>query len=70
VSQQRGVLVVEELANHHHSGEEMMERSDHDEWHRRRVLDLRAHTTGGGETRGNGEVQQRGSQIGARFGRR
>jgi hypothetical protein len=34
------------------------------------VPDLRAHTTGGGETGGNGKVEQRGSQIGARFGQR
>jgi hypothetical protein len=43
---------------------------DHDERRQRRVPDLRAHTTGGGETGRNEKVEQLGSQIGARFGRR
>jgi hypothetical protein len=34
------------------------------------VPDLYAHTTGGVESGGNGKVEQRGSQIGARFGQR
>jgi hypothetical protein len=43
---------------------------DHDERHWRWVPDLRAHTTEGGEIGGNRKVEQRGSQIRARFWRR
>jgi hypothetical protein len=46
------------------------ERPDHDERRRRRVLDLQAQTTGGGETGGNGKVEHQGSQIRARFWQR
>jgi hypothetical protein len=47
-----------------------VERPDHDERRRRWVPDLRTHTTGGGETGGDGKVEQRGPQIGAQFRRR
>jgi hypothetical protein len=48
----------------------VVEHLDHNERHRRRVPNLHAHTTGGGETGGNGKVEQRGSHIGVRFGQR
>jgi hypothetical protein len=67
-SQRRGVLVVEELANH--TTGRRWGAHDHNERRRRWVPDLHAHTTGGGETGRNGKVEQQGSQIGARFGRR
>jgi hypothetical protein len=57
-----------ELANHHHGARGRAgERPDHDERRRRRVPDLNAQTTGGGETGGNGKVEHQGSQIRARF---
>jgi hypothetical protein len=43
-------------------------RLDHDERRQRHVHDLRAHTTGGGETGKNEKVEQLGSQIGLGLG--
>jgi hypothetical protein len=51
-----------ELTNHHHGARGRAgERPDHDERCRWQVPDVHAHSTGGGETEGNGKVEQRGS---------
>jgi hypothetical protein len=52
------------------AGERSSERANHDDRRQWRLPDLRAHTTGGGETGGDGKVEQRGSQICAWFAQR